>query len=62
MIRVGELRDGLPATIEISFRRGLDDPMLVFAAWRDGHLVPLALPPVGSSVELPWSPGPAKLL
>ena len=61
-IRVTELDGGLPSTIEISFRRRLDDPELVFAAWRDGHLVRLELPAVGSAIELPWSPGPARFL
>ena len=61
-IRVSELRDGLPETLEISFRRRLDDPELVFATWRDGRLVLLELPTIGAVIELPWSPGPARFL
>jgi hypothetical protein len=58
-IRITELTDGLPSSITVTFQRRLGDPTLVFATWRDGHLVPVD-PHVAA--DLPWSPGPGRFL
>lgn len=61
-IRVAEVRDGRPARIEVALRRTLDDPVLAWLIWRDGRLERFALPAVGQTVEVPWSPGPSRVL
>jgi len=61
-LRVSALRDGLPTRLEITFQRQLDDPKLAFLIWRDQELTRLALPALGETVELPWSPGPSGAL
>jgi hypothetical protein len=61
-LQVSALRDGLPARLEVTFQRSLDDPKLAFLIWRDHELIRLALPPLGETVELPWSPGPSGAL
>ncbi|WP_438011834.1 hypothetical protein WME89_26265 [Sorangium sp. So ce321] len=61
-IRVAEVEDGRPSQIEVELGAPLEDPALVLLAWRDGKLRRVALPAVGETVELPWSPGPIGLL
>jgi hypothetical protein len=47
-----------PTSIEIVFRTmSIDDPSLLFLAWREGELVPVRLSP-GDRVDVPWSAGP----
>jgi hypothetical protein len=61
-VRVVELASGLPTRLAIEMRRSLDDPELPLLVWRDGRLERLAMPAVGSTIELPWSPGPTGVL
>ena len=50
--------DGHPTSIEVDFRTmSIDDPSLVFLAWREGKLVPVHLSP-GERIDVPWSAGP----
>ena len=50
--------DRFPTSIEIAFRTmSIDDPSLVFLAWREGQLVSVRLAP-GERIEVPWSAGP----
>jgi hypothetical protein len=46
-------RDGRPTRASFQFTKPLDDPSLVFLAYRDGGLRRLALPPVGTELDLP---------
>jgi hypothetical protein len=46
-------RAGLPTRASFQFTRPLDDPSLVFLVFRDGGLRRLAMPAIGSVVELP---------
>jgi hypothetical protein len=47
-----------PTSIEVVFRAlSIDDPSLVFLAWREGALVPVRLSP-GERIDVPWSAGP----
>lgn len=48
--------------VAFHFAHDLDDPSLVFAAWRDGALRPLALPAVGESVVVEREEGLLGLL
>jgi hypothetical protein len=61
-IRVAAVREGRPARLEIALRRSLDDPEIGWLVWRGQELVPLALPPVGETIEIAWSPGPSGVL
>ena len=49
---------GAPTAIDVVFDVPLEDPALHLMTWRDGRLARLSPPPVGASVDLPWSPGP----
>jgi hypothetical protein len=50
--------DRFPTSIEVAFRTmSIDDPSVVFLAWREGRLAPLRLAP-GERIEIPWSAGP----
>jgi hypothetical protein len=49
---------GSPTRIEARFARSLDDPSLFCMEWRDGRLLRMALPKVGSSVRIPRRPSP----
>lgn len=46
-----------PRRIELRVAEPLEESALRVVVWRDGALAPLALPEVGESVALPWSPG-----
>jgi hypothetical protein len=46
-------RAGRPTRASFRFTRPLDDPSLIFLVFRDGSLHRLAIPPVGSVVDLP---------
>jgi hypothetical protein len=46
-------REGRPTRASFQFTRPLDDPSLIFLVFRDGGLRRLAMPPIGSIVELP---------
>ncbi|HKE20621.1 MAG TPA: hypothetical protein VKB80_37360 [Kofleriaceae bacterium] len=61
-IRVVAVVDGRPARLAIEWRRSLDDPALVLVVWRGGRLERLAPPRIGETIELPWSPGPSRVL
>jgi len=61
-IRVARVEDGRPARLSIEWRRSLDDPALVLVVWRGGRLERLASPRIGETIELPWSPGPSRVL
>lgn len=50
------------AELEISTRGALGDPSLVFVIHRDGHLVPIAIPPSGEPIDVAWEAGPARVL
>jgi hypothetical protein len=50
--------DGLPARIELRVDP-LDDPDVALLAWQQGAFRRLALPPIGESTVIPWSPGPS---
>ncbi len=54
-IRVAAVERGLPAKLDITYQRRLDDPKLAFLVWRDHHLERLALPAIGETIELPAS-------
>jgi hypothetical protein len=57
-IEVLATRDRFPTSIEVVFRTmSIDDPSLVFLAWREEKLVPVRLAP-GERIEVPWSAGP----
>jgi hypothetical protein len=49
---------GFPTAIEAAFDVPADDPSLILLTWREGRLRRFSPPPVGSSVVLPWEPGP----
>jgi len=50
--------DRYPTSIEVDFRTmSIDDPSLVFLAWREGKLVSVRLSP-GERIDVPWSAGP----
>ena len=53
LITVAAVDRGLPTKLDIAYQRRLDDPKLVFLAYRDGHIEKLALPEIGQSIELP---------
>jgi hypothetical protein len=57
-IRVLATEGGRPSQIEVDVGAPLEDPGLVLLAWRDGGLRRVTPPPVGGTLELPWSPGP----
>lgn len=44
-----------PTSLEVTVDVPLDNPALALLSWRDGRLVRLAPPPVGASLNLPWS-------
>ncbi|WP_156763032.1 hypothetical protein [Mycobacterium sp. E787] len=44
-----------PTSIEITVDVPLDNSALALLSWRDGRLVRLVPPPVGTSINLPWS-------
>jgi hypothetical protein len=47
-----------PTAIEVVVRStSIDDPSLLFLAWREGKLVPVHLSP-GERIDVPWSAGP----
>ena len=46
-------RAGRPTRVSFQFTRPLDDPSLIFLAFRDGGLRRLAMPPVGTDLALP---------
>ncbi|MBK9366564.1 MAG: hypothetical protein IPN01_09590 [Deltaproteobacteria bacterium] len=46
-----------PRRIDLSVSEPWEESPLRVMVWRDGALVPLALPAVGESMVLPWSPG-----
>ncbi|WP_437977233.1 hypothetical protein WMF11_09425 [Sorangium sp. So ce295] len=60
-IRVSAVEEGRPSQIDVDLGAPLEDPGLVLLAWREGKLRRVAPPPVGATVELPWSPGPLGL-
>jgi hypothetical protein len=61
-IRVGAVREGRPARLEIETRRSLDDPALVMLVWQDRKLQRFTPPGIGETVVIPWSPGPSGVL
>jgi hypothetical protein len=62
VIRVAQVSGGRPTRLDVEMRRSLDDPGLAVLVWRDRALARLVMPPVGGSIELPWSPGPTGVL
>jgi hypothetical protein len=46
-------RAGRPTRVSFQFTRPLDDPSLIFLAFRDGGLRRLAMPPVGGEIAFP---------
>lgn len=58
-IRVTAIEAGRPSRIEVRMRRSLDDPELGWVIWREHQLVRFALPEVGQTVDVAWSPGPS---
>jgi len=46
-------RAGRPTRVSFQFTRPLDDPSLIFLAFRDGGLRRLALPPIGGEIAFP---------
>ena len=60
-IRVAAVISGRPLRLDITLRRALEDPELSWLIWRDHHLEPFIPPPIGSSIDLPYSPGPSNL-
>jgi hypothetical protein len=58
-IRVTAVREGLPTRLEVTMRESFDDPDVVMLVWQHHRLERFTPPPVGHSVELPWSPGPS---
>jgi len=61
-IRVAAVRDGRPARLEVELHRSLDDPAVVLLIWRDRKLERLTPPGIGETIEVPWSPGPSRVL
>jgi hypothetical protein len=61
-IRVTAVRAGLPTRLEVTMRQSFDDPDVVMLVWRHHRLERFTPPPVGDSVELPWSPGPSGVM
>lgn len=61
-IRVAALERGLPSRLEVELQRTLEDPVLGWVVWRDHRLERFVPPPVGETVELPWSSGPSGVL
>ncbi|MDH5675597.1 MAG: hypothetical protein OEZ06_25970 [Myxococcales bacterium] len=51
-VKVHELRDGLPASIEVQLDRSLDDPSLLFLIPRASGLERAQVPPIGGVVRL----------
>ncbi len=47
-----------PKRVAFHFAVPLEDPSLLILEWRDGKLQPMALPAVGASRYLPYTPGP----
>jgi hypothetical protein len=52
----GVTTDGRPDVVRFSFPEGLDDPSLVFLVWKSHGLEPFALPPAGTSADVPAAP------
>jgi hypothetical protein len=46
-------RTGRPTRVSFQFTRSLDDPSLIFLAFRDGGLRRLAMPPIGGEMAFP---------
>jgi hypothetical protein len=61
-IRVTAVERGLPSRLEVEVERALDDPNGGWVVWRDHRLERFVPPPIGESVELPWSSGPSGVL
>lgn len=57
-VTVAAIDRGAPTAVDVDLDVDLDDPGLFLLTWRDGHLARIKPPPVGASVDLPWSPGP----
>ena len=60
-VTVLTLEGGLPKAIEAELDVPADDPSLLLLVWQGGRLARFPPPPVGSSVDLRWEPGPAQL-
>lgn len=58
-VRVAAMSDGRPSRIEVNQARTLDAYGGAWIAWRNGGFERLALPPIGKSIDIPWSPGPS---
>jgi hypothetical protein len=58
VVRVVALEGGLPSRIEVTADADLDAPSGGWVAWQSGALRPFAFPPIGSTTEIGWSPGP----
>ncbi|MGA7119910.1 MAG: hypothetical protein WBY94_07435 [Polyangiaceae bacterium] len=56
--RVLDMREGRPSEVELTLDVPLEDPHVHLLVWQEGHLRPMALPAVGDSLEIAWSPGP----
>jgi len=57
-VRVLATDDVGPTRVEFRFDRSLDDPSLHLLAWEDGRLVPVQLPSVGETMDLPLVTAP----
>ena len=51
-----------PRRVAFHFTVPLEDPSLLILEWRDGRLLPMPLPAIGASRELPRTPGPLTAL
>lgn len=61
-VRVLALGPGGGVTrVEVHLDRALDDPSVLWLGVREGEVVELVPPPVGGTLELPWTPGPLGL-
>lgn len=47
--------------VEVRLDRPLDDPSVLWLGVREGEVVELPIPPVGGTLDLPWTPGPLGL-
>jgi hypothetical protein len=56
------VRDGPPARLEVTLQRSFHDPLVALLIWRDQRLERFTPPRPGETVEVPWSPGPSRVL
>lgn len=56
--RVTAVDQGKPTELDLTFDVPLEDPSLRILLWNGERFVPLAIPSVGETAQIAWSPGP----